>query len=205
MDLAVALTALAVIVPVELPDKTFIATLVLATKFRPSLVWVGVGLAFGVQTAIAVTLGGLVSRLPQTPVAVVVAILFTVGAVLLWRSAANAEQEEAETEEEFSTKVSTGATGFRAVGTSFLVLFLAEWGDLSQLFTAGLAARTGEPLSVFVGAWAALLLVAAAATVLGRVLLTRMRLSTVRRVGAVVCGLLAVLAVLEVAGVDLPI
>lgn len=205
MDLAVALTALAVVVPVELPDKTFVATLVLATRFRPALVWLGVGLAFAVQTAIAVTLGGLVSRLPSTPVAVVVAVLFGVGAVLLWRSAARADEAEAEAEERFGAQVAEGATGLRALTTSFLVLFLAEWGDLSQVFTAGLAARTGDPVSVFAGAWAALLVVSGAAALLGRVLLTRLRLATVRRTGATVCAVLAVVTALQAVGVDPPL
>jgi putative Ca2+/H+ antiporter (TMEM165/GDT1 family) len=88
---------------------------------------------------------------------------------------------------------------------SFAVLFLAEWGDLSQLLTAGLAARTDEPVSVFVGAWAGLLVVSGLGAALGRALLARVRLGTVRRVGAVVCGLLAVLSALDAAGVNLPI
>lgn len=200
MDLAAALTAFALIVPVELPDKTFVATLVLSTRFRPVLVWVGVGLAFAVQTAIAVTLGGLLARLPATPVAVAAALLFTAGAVYLWRSAAHVDGEEAEAEAELGNKVRGGAGGLRVVTTSFLVLFLAEWGDLSQLLTAGVAARTGEPASVFAGAWAALLLVSGLAALLGRALLTRIRLSTVRRVGAGVCAVLAVVTALQAAG-----
>lgn len=205
MDVAVALTALLLVVPVELPDKTFVATLVLSTRYRPLLVWVGVGAAFGVQTAIAVTLGGLLSRLPPTPVAVVAALLFGTGAVLLWRSAAQADAEEAEAEEEFAAKVRSGATGLRAVATSFLVLFLAEWGDLSQLLTAGLAARSGDPVSTFAGAWTALLLVSGAGALLGRALLARVRLATVRRIGATVCAALAVLTTLQAVGVQLPI
>ena len=201
MDLAAALTALALIVPVELPDKTFVATLVLSTRFRPELVWVGVGLAFAVQTAIAVTLGGFLARLPTTPVTIAAALLFTAGAVYLWRSASQADEEEAKAEQEFESKVGAGATGLRVVATSFLVLFLAEWGDLSQLLTAGLAARTGDPVSVFAGAWAALLLVSGLAALLGRALLARIRLATVRRVGATVCAVLAAVTALQAAGI----
>jgi putative Ca2+/H+ antiporter (TMEM165/GDT1 family) len=75
--------------------------------------------------------------------------------------------------------------------TSFGVLFLAEWGDLSQLLTAGLAARYHDPVSVFVGSWLALVVVAGLAVVLGRTLMRFVRLSTIRRVGAVICVLLA--------------
>jgi len=206
MDLAVALTALVLIVPVELPDKTFIATLVLATRYRPLAVWVGVGLAFLVQTVVAVTAGGLIAQLPRRPVEVVAALLFAIGGFVLLRGAARADAEEAETEEEFAGKVRLGATtGLRAVAASFVVLFVAEWGDLSQLLTAGLVVRTNDPVSVFVGAWVGLLLVSALGAVIGRALLGRVRLATIRRIGGGVCVLLAVLTALQALGLDLPV
>ena len=118
---------------VELPDKTFIATLVLATRFRPLLVWIGVTAAFLVQTVVAVLLGGLLARLPRTPVEVFATIMFLIGGFLLLRGAADADKEELETEEEFSHKGAATAHGLKVIATSFMVLFLAEWGDLSQL------------------------------------------------------------------------
>jgi putative Ca2+/H+ antiporter (TMEM165/GDT1 family) len=78
------------------------------------------------------------------------------------------------------------------------VLFLAEWGDLSQLLTAGLAARYNDPVSVFVGSLLALVTVAGLAVILGRTVLRFVRLSTIRRVGAVVCLVLACLAAYDV-------
>ena len=204
MDLAVALTALLLIVPVELPDKTFVATLVLATRYRPLLVWIGVGLAFLVQTLVAVTAGGLIARLPHRPVVAVAALLFLIGGVVLLRGAGKADAAEAEAEAEFEEKVKP-ATGVHAVAASFGILFLAEWGDLSQLLTAGMVVRTKDPVSVFVGAWAGLLLVSALGAVLGRALLKRMRLGTIQRVGGGVCLLLAALSGLQALGVDLPV
>jgi len=206
MDLAVALTALVLIVPVELPDKTFVATLVLATRYRPLAVWVGVGLAFLVQTLVAVAAGGLIAQLPRRPVEVVAAALFAIGGIVLLRGASHADEEEAETEEEFAGKVRNGGTtGLRAVGASFLVLFVAEWGDLSQLLTAGLVVRTKDPVSVFVGAWVGLLLVSALGAAIGRALLGRVRLATIRRVGGGVCLLLALLTGLQALGMELPV
>jgi len=79
MSFAIAATAFLLIFPVELPDKTFIATLVLATRYRPVLVWVGVTAAFLVQTVVAVTLGGLIGRLPRTPVEIFAGLMFLVG------------------------------------------------------------------------------------------------------------------------------
>lgn len=198
MDLAVVATTFALIFPVELPDKTFVASLVLATRYRPALVWVGVSLAFLVQCAVAVTAGGLISLLPSTVVSAAAGLLFLTGAVVLWRGAAQADTEEAAAEEEFAARTTRDVHGLKVVATSFAVLFLAEWGDLSQLFTAGLAARYEDPVSVFAGSWLALVTVAALAVLLGRTLLRFVKLATIRRVGAGICLLLAGLATYDV-------
>jgi Ca2+/H+ antiporter, TMEM165/GDT1 family len=200
VDLAViALTFMAIFV-VELPDKTFIATLVLSTRYRALLVWLGVGLAFFLQVLIAVTAGQLATLLPEALVRGVAVAIFLLGAVLLFRSAPRAEEEEAEAEEEYAAKATEARTGVRAVGASFLVLFAAEWGDLSQLLTISLVAKYGEPLSVFVGAWGALLTVSGLAVVAGRVLLKHMRLSVLHYVGAAVCLVLAGLTLYDLVG-----
>lgn len=197
MDLAVVAASFLLIVPVELPDKTFVATLVLATRFAPAPVWAGVGLAFAVQCLVAVTLGGLLTALPQRPITLAAAALFVIGAVLLLRGAANSPDGAAEIEREFSARAPDARTGLRAVGTGFLVLFLAEWGDLSQLLTAGLVVRYGDPASVFAGAWCGLLLVSGIAAVTGRALLRRLSLALIRRIGAAACALLAALTLLS--------
>jgi len=201
LDLATAAVVFGTIFVVELPDKTFIATLVMATRWRPLLVWVGVSLAFLVQTLVAVTAGGLLARLPRTLVEVVACAMFLVGGVLLLRGAGHADEEEAEAEEEFGAKAAAQVVGWRVVTLSFTVLFLAEWGDLSQILTASLVVRYDDPVSVFVGAFLALVVVSGLAAALGRTLLTRMRLSTIRRVGGTVCLLLAAVTALEIAGV----
>ncbi|MGB7819923.1 MAG: TMEM165/GDT1 family protein [Ornithinibacter sp.] len=201
MDLTTAAVVFGLIFVVELPDKTFIATLVMATRFRPLLVWIGVSLAFFVQTAVAVTAGGLLARLPRTPVEVFAGVLFLVGGIILLRGAGDADEEEAESEEEFTEKSARTAAGWHVVTLCFTILFLAEWGDLSQILTASLAIRYDDPLSVFVGAFLALATVSALAAVLGRTLLDRMRLSTIRRIGGTVCLVLAGYTALEVVGV----
>jgi putative Ca2+/H+ antiporter (TMEM165/GDT1 family) len=198
MDLVIAVTAFALIFPVELPDKTFVASLVLATRYRPVPVWVGVSAAFFVQSLVAVTAGGLLSLLPHPVVSATAGLLFLVGAVILWRGAADADVEESEEEAELAAQATADTTWLRSAATSFGVLFLAEWGDLSQLLTAGLAARYHDPVSVFVGSWLALVVVAALAVVLGRTLMRFVRLATIRRVGAVVCLLLACVAAYDV-------
>jgi Ca2+/H+ antiporter, TMEM165/GDT1 family len=51
--------------------------------------------------------------------------------------------------------------------TAFLVVFVAEWGDLTQLATAALVARTGQPLAVALGAIPALWTVTVLAALVG--------------------------------------
>jgi putative Ca2+/H+ antiporter (TMEM165/GDT1 family) len=191
VDLAVVAIAFGAIFLVELPDKTFVAALVLATRYRPWAVWIGVGAAFCVQTLIACTVGKVVTFLPHDVVEIIALLIFLAGGVLLYREAPRADVEEAEAEEEYSQKASSPKSGPAAVGASFLVLFAAEWGDLSQLLTISLVGRYHDPLSVFIGAWCALLVVSGLAVVAGRFLLGHLRLSTIHYAGAAVCFLLA--------------
>jgi putative Ca2+/H+ antiporter (TMEM165/GDT1 family) len=191
--LTAALAAFIVIVPVELPDKTFIATLVLATRYSPWPVWLGVVSAFGIQCVVAVIAGRLLTLLPQLPVRLAAAGLFAVGAAILFVGARKGDPPDGA--ERFEQRVQDSRTGWRAFGASFLVLFSAEWGDRSQLLTASLVAAGRPPVPVFVGSWVALATVAAAGVVLGRVLMKRIRLSVVRLVGAAVCAILAVVTV----------
>lgn len=191
MDWQLTLLTFGLIFPVELPDKTFVAALVLSTRYRPGAVWLGVGIAFGLQCLIAVSAGQAVSYLPEWIVSAVSVALFLVGAVLLLRAAPGADAQEQQQEESFAARATSEGQGWRAVLASFLVLFAAEWGDLSQLLTLNLAASSGSPVSVFVGAWAALLTVSGLAVIAGRILLRYLRLSLLHYFAAAVCLLLA--------------
>ena len=197
IDLLVVALAFGAIFVVELPDKTFIATLVMSTKMRPLFVWIGVGLAFLVQTGVAVGLGHAASFLPAQLIQSVAALMFVIGAIILFREARSADAEEAGTEEEYAAKADATAHGLKVVATSFLVLFAAEWGDLSQLLTISLVAKYEEPFSVFLGAWGALLAVSGLAVIVGRVLLQHVKESVLHYTGATVCVLMAVLTVWE--------
>ena len=193
LDLAALFLTFGAIFVVELPDKTFLATLVLSTKYRPLLVWLGVGAAFAVQTAVAVLLGHAASFLPDDVVRAVAMLLFVAGAVVLVREGRSHQHD---TGEEFAAKAKD-VTGFRAVLASFLVLFAAEWGDLSQLLTISLVARYEAPASVFIGALGALLVVSGLAVVAGRALMRYVALHVLHYVGAAVCVVLATLTLVE--------
>lgn len=205
LDLATVGLAFILIFPAELPDKTFIATLVLSTRYRRLAVWIGVALAFAVQSAIAVAAGGLLGLLPQRLVLGITFLLFAAGAVLMLVSGLRArsaelaedEAEAVEFEESAARHAGASASTLRVAVTSFIVLFTAEWGDLSQLLTAGLAARTGQPLSVFLGAWLALIIVAGIAVLVGGWLQKRVALWRIRLVSAAVLAALAAWTLVE--------
>lgn len=187
MDIGVVATVFGVIFAAELPDKTMVATLVLSTRYRPLLVWIGVTSAFLAQVGIAVAAGGLLSLAPERIVAAVSATLFAFGAWLLLTGGDDGD----ETEDELEVPP---AGPWRSVLTSFAVLFVSEWGDLSQLATAGFAARFGDPASVFAGSFGALATVAALAVIVGRSLLRVVPEALLRRVAGAVLAVLAILA-----------
>ncbi len=203
VDLAIVATTFLLILPAELPDKTFIATLVLATRFRHIWVWLGVATAFLVQVTIAVAAGGLLALLPQRLVLGATAVLFLVGAVIMVKGglASRAAEQEAEAEEAQEIEQKAAArdvtSRWRTFAVSFVILFTAEWGDLSQILTAGMAARTGSPVSVFLGSWVALLVVSGAAVLLGSWLRTRIPIWRIRLLSGAVLGALAVWTVYE--------
>ena len=196
IDIAIVLTTFALIFPAELPDKTFIATLVLATRYRHLWVWIGAVAAFGVQMVIAVVAGGLLALLPQRLVLGITFVLFAAGAALLIKGGLESRAEEArevaDEEAAISSRVEeqNPSSALRVFVTTFVILFTAEWGDLSQLLTAGLAARTGSPMSVFIGAWAALIAVSGLAVLVGRWLRDRVPIWRIRLIsGALLAGL----------------
>ena len=199
MSVIVALTVFALILPAELPDKTMVATLVLATRFPPLPVWIGVTVGFAVQSAVAVAAGGLVSLLPDELVHGVTAALFAVGAFILLREKdADIAEEEREIAAELADEPPLPSFR-RAALTSFGVLFAAEWGDLSQVLTANFAAKYGDPVAVFLGAWLALALVAGVAVIFGRALIRVVPLVWVRRLAAGLFIAMATITALEAA------
>ena len=190
MSPTVALTTLLLVFPVELPDKTLLATLVLSTRYRPLPVLLGVSAAFAVQCAIAATAGQLLTLLPERVVAGIVAVLFGVGAVILLRGSSEEPDDDV-------TEAGAIRSPLAVAATSFGVIFAAEWGDASQLATAALTARYQDPLSVFVGSFTALVGVATLAVVLGGVITRRVSLPLVQRAAGVLFAAFALLALWE--------
>jgi Ca2+/H+ antiporter, TMEM165/GDT1 family len=193
VDLAVVLTTFLVIFPAELPDKSMFASLVLGTRFRPLPVFCGVAAAFAVHVVIAVSIGSVFALLPQRLVLLVVAALFAGGSA--WLLLGRGDEEG--TADDAAPLPVADQRPVRVAMASFGVVFLGEWGDITQITTANLAARYRDPLSVGIGALLALWSVAALALTVGRGLLQRVPTRLVRRLTGAALAVLAVVTLVE--------
>ena len=180
---ALVVSVFGVVFMAELPDKTALAALVLATRHRPLPVLLGAGAALTIQSVVAVAAGHLVSLLPPRPVHLFAGGLFLVSAIVMWRR--KEESEEAIAED--------SARGFwRSLWVVFTVVFVAEWGDLTQLATAALAAHYRAPYLVFGGATLALWSVAALAVLVGHRAGKMLDPHVTKRIAAVVFAIVGV-------------
>lgn len=190
MSLLVIATVFALVFLAELPDKTALASLVLGTRYRPGYVFAGAAAAFLVHVCLAIAAGGLLALLPHRVLQGVVAGLFLIGAILLLRG------RHEEEEEELDIKEGTQPTFLGVSSTAFLVILVAEFGDLTQILTANLAARYHHDLfSVAIGAVLGLWAVAGLAIVGGRGLLKVVPLAVITRVAAAIMLVLAAFSI----------
>ncbi len=184
MNPAVVVAVFPIIFLGELPDKTMFASLVMSTKGRPAGGVGGRGRRLLRARAIAVTIGVALFRvLSHRTVDLVVSGLFLLGAVLAIREA---RHESAHQEAEVALVAREQQSHRRTAVTAFVVIFVAEWGDLTQILTANLAARYHQPLSVAVGAVLALWAVAGLAVIGGQSLLRFLNVVTLRIITAVI-------------------
>ncbi len=162
----------------ELPDKTMFATLLLSTRFKRKLpVWIGVSAGYGLHVVIAVLLGSALSNLPERPIQLAVGALFTIGGIITWRSGADDDDDVRET---------AAARTFMSIAwTAASVIAVAEFADLTQLATAGFAARFADPVGVGLGAFLALSSVSGCAVLLGSWLQRVVPLRLIQKVAAV--------------------
>jgi putative Ca2+/H+ antiporter (TMEM165/GDT1 family) len=184
MSLVTAATVFAVIFTAELPDKTALASLVLGSRYRPTWVFAGIAAAFAVHVGLAIAAGSLLGLLPHRPLEIIVAVLFAIGAVVLLRGRHGDNDEQVE--------LHGREPGFwRVAGMGFMVVLVAEFGDLTQIATATLAARYHDPASVAIGSVLALWAVAGLAIAGGRGLLKLIPLTWISRIAAAIMLVLA--------------
>ncbi|MFB7464211.1 TMEM165/GDT1 family protein [Streptomyces sp. NPDC056224] len=184
----VAAIAFGVVFLAELPDKTALAGLMLGTRYRASYVFAGVAAAFAVHVALAIAAGSVLTLLPHRLVQAVVGALFLAGAAMLLLKKDDGEEQVKPPADQSFWKVS---------GAGFMLILVAEFGDLTQIMTANLAARYDNPVSVGLGAVLALWAVAGIGILGGRTLMKYVPLRLITKIAAAVMGALAVFSLYE--------
>jgi putative Ca2+/H+ antiporter (TMEM165/GDT1 family) len=188
VNLIVAATVFILVLPAELPDKTALASLVLGTQYRPARVFAGTAAAFAVHVVLAVAAGSLLGLLPRQWLDLIVGTIFLVSAALLLLFRGRAEPSG-----EADQPGPPEGSFMQVAGLSFGVIIIAEFGDITQLIIANLAAKYDDPAAVALGAVLALWAAAAAAIIGGRSLLRVLPLALVTRAAAVVMAGLGVI------------
>ncbi|MFJ6497026.1 TMEM165/GDT1 family protein [Streptomyces virginiae] len=185
-----SITAIAfgVVFLAELPDKTALAGLMLGTRYRASYVFAGVAAAFAVHVALAIAAGSVLTLLPHRLVQAVVGILFLLGAAMLLLKKYDGDEEVKPPADQSFWKVS---------GAGFMLILVAEFGDLTQIMTANLAARYDDPVSVGIGAVLALWAVAGIGILGGRTLMKYVPLRLITKIAAAVMAALAAFSLYE--------
>jgi putative Ca2+/H+ antiporter (TMEM165/GDT1 family) len=166
----------------ELPDKTMIATIVMSTRARPSSIVIGASSGFVVQMGIAVGAGGLLTLLPVHVKDLIVALLFLGGGAYLLVS------RESEAEEKGREKAAPehNASRLKEIMTAFSVIFVAEFGDLTQIQAANFTVKTHQPLEVFLAGSLALIIVSFLGAYGGQQLQRVVPLKWIRRGGGII-------------------
>ncbi|MCF3965061.1 TMEM165/GDT1 family protein [Streptomyces fuscigenes] len=173
----------------ELPDKTALAGLMLGTRYRASYVFVGVAAAFTVHVALAIAAGSVLTLLPHRLVQGVVAALFLAGAAVLLFKKTEEEDEE--------IKPPADQSFWKVAGAGFMLILVAEFGDLTQIMTANLAARYDSPVSVGIGAVLGLWAVGGLGILGGRTLMKHVPLRLITKIAALVMVALAGFSIYE--------
>jgi putative Ca2+/H+ antiporter (TMEM165/GDT1 family) len=183
VNLAIAATTMVLVIPAELPDKTFISCVVLSSRNRALPVWLGGAIALTLQALLAVVAGGLLALLPHTAVRIVIAVLFMAGAAYLIFVPEKAAEEKGE---RLGDKAAVAVSDWRVFFTTFTIVALAEFGDITQVLIANLTAKYRDPVGVFVGATVGFWIVSGLGVLSGKTIVRVVPLALVRRLSGVV-------------------
>lgn len=133
----------------ELPDKSMISSIIMGSRLAPTRVFIGAATAFLIQVIISVTIGGLVARAPRRPLDLVIGLLFLAGAGLVIKDMTTRATEK----EQALAKGASQEDSVPQVLLAFAITFVGEFGDLTQIATANIAAKTAAPIPVGIGSF----------------------------------------------------
>ena len=182
LDISIIISSFIIIFLAEMPDKTMFSSIIMGSKMTPRWVFLGASLAFLLQVIASVTIGGFVSKMPRQPLNIAVGIVFIIGALLIVREVLTNEVED----EKVLAKKSASQGGIRQFLVAFSVIFIAEFGDLTQIAAADLAAKTGNPLSVGIGAFLGLVCITALGVYFGSTILMKFPIKPIQIISIII-------------------
>jgi Ca2+/H+ antiporter, TMEM165/GDT1 family len=165
----------------ELGDKTFFIAVILAMHHPRRLVFIGVTAALAAMTILSVLFGQAVSLLPKAYIHYAEIVLFIAFGIKLLYDASKMSSAASDTEvvEEAEAAVKKAdlelpkkKTSLAIVIEAFILTFMAEWGDRTQIATIALAAGN-NPIGVTIGAILGHTLCAAIAVIGGKMIAGR--------------------------------
>lgn len=190
----------------ELGDKTFFIAVILAMRHSRRLVFAGVSTALAAMTVLSVVVGQAVSLLPRAYIYYAEIGLFACfGFKLLYDasqmsakgSIEEIEKEAAETVDDNRTLKWLPRGGTLAIiFKAFVLTFIAEWGDRTQIATIALAA-SNNALGVTAGAIMGHAICAAIAVIGGRLIAGRISERTITVLGGCLFLIFGTVAWLE--------
>jgi len=164
-------------------DKSIYTVASLSLRLRASLVFLGMLVAFGGKTLVAVLLGQWLTQIPARWTTALSALIFFSTAVFIWFK-----------KPEAASRPLTATRWHQATLVPFASLFLTEWGDAGQMSAAALTAQSRLPLAVWAGGTLALMTKGALAVALGLKLREKISEKALRRAAVASCCVLGALA-----------
>lgn len=188
--------SLSMILVSEIGDETFIIAALMAMRHPKSIVLSGALTALFVMTVLSTGLGrivpNLISRKHTNSAATVLYAFFGLRLLYIaWRSDSKASHKKEMEEVEEKLEAGQGKTTFRRFFSrfctpifleSFILTFLAEWGDRSQIATIALATHKNA-VGVAVGATLGHTICTSIAVVGGSMLASKISQGTVATIG----------------------
>jgi putative Ca2+/H+ antiporter (TMEM165/GDT1 family) len=185
--ISTGLTSFSLIALAELGDKSQLVCMTLAARYRALPVLLGACLAFALLNLLAVLFGALVaSWIPPFWLGLTVAALFGLFGI----QALLFDDEDDEAQQSFKT-------GHGIFISALLLIFVAEFGDKTQLAVAALGSNY-PLLPVWLGATLALWLLTLLAVLIGQRLLTRLPLKRLHQLSGLLFIGLAALSLYQV-------
>ena len=191
-------TTFTVIALAELGDKTQLLTIVLASRYRRLPVLLGVIASLSLLSLVAVLGGSVIFRyVPVSIVRALAGVSFIIFA--FWTLL------EKETDVEKDGACLTGSskkakTSLIIFSYCFCLMFVAEFGDKTQLATIVLASGMYEPVSIFLGAVLAFVVVDAPCVYAGKKLSEKVKIRHIKLGSAVLFLILGIFFIAEFAG-----